>query len=80
MAQVDNEYGLFGTDQEYLQHIRATWRQGLGNGVVIHSTDPASGQYTGRLLPFFLLSFPFFLPPFPPSFLRSFLRSFPSIL
>lgn len=73
MAQVDNEYGLFGTDQEYLQHIRATWRQGLGNGVVIHSTDPASGQYTGRLLPFFL-------PPFPPSFLRSFLRSFPSIL
>ena len=44
MAQVDNEYGLFGTDQEYLQHIRATWRQGLGNGVVIHSTDPASGK------------------------------------
>ena len=41
MAQIDNEYGLFGSDQEYLQHLRATVRAGLGDGVVIHSTDPA---------------------------------------
>ena len=41
MAQVDNEYGLFGTDQAYLQYIRKSWRDGLGEGVVIHSTDPA---------------------------------------
>eukprot|EP00039_Didymoeca_costata_P032588 m.38438 g.38438 ORF g.38438 m.38438 type:complete len:754 (+) comp9436_c0_seq1:413-2674(+) len=42
MAQIDNEYGLFGADPQYLAHLRDFWRQGLGNGVVIHSTDPAS--------------------------------------
>jgi beta-galactosidase len=47
MAQVDNEYGLFGTDQAYLQHLRRSWRQGLGEGVVIHSTDPADAHALG---------------------------------
>ena len=42
MAQLDNEYGLFSNDHEYLERIRDMWRKGLGDGVVIHSTDPAS--------------------------------------
>ena len=42
MAQLDNEYGLFSNDHVYLERIRDMWRKGLGDGVVIHSTDPAS--------------------------------------
>jgi len=47
MAQVDNEYGLFGSDKAYLSFVRDTWRKGLGAGVVIHSTDPSSPAVLG---------------------------------
>ena len=47
MAQVDNEYGIFGGDKQYLAFVRDFWRQGLGDGVVIYSTDPASPQMLG---------------------------------
>ena len=45
MAQVDNEYGLFGDDKAYLSHVRDLWKAGLGDGVVIHSTDPSVCSY-----------------------------------
>ena len=47
MAQIENEYGLFGSDYAYLEHLRDTWRAGLGPGVVIHSTDPPTSKVLG---------------------------------
>ena len=47
MAQIDNEYGLFGSDKEYLAHLRDLWRAGLGDGIVIHSTDPPTALVMG---------------------------------
>ena len=49
MAQIENEYGLFGHDKEYLAHLRDFWRAGLGPGVVIHSTDPPNALDGSRL-------------------------------
>ena len=52
MAQVDNEYGSYGADYAYLAHIRDVWKSGLGEGVVIHSTDQANSQImTGSRIP-----------------------------
>jgi hypothetical protein len=44
MAQLENEYGSYGSDKVYLRRLRDLWRQGLGEGVVIHSTDGPSEQ------------------------------------
>jgi beta-galactosidase GanA len=38
MAQIENEYGSYGSDKVYLAQLRDLWRKGLGDGVVIHST------------------------------------------
>jgi hypothetical protein len=47
MAQIENEYGSYGSDKVYLGQLRDLWRKGLGEGVVIHSTD---GPQTQMLL------------------------------
>ena len=48
MAQIENEYGLYGSDKVYLGQLRDLWRAGLGDGVVIHSTDgPGLGMLLG---------------------------------
>ena len=47
MAQIENEYGLFASEHVYLEQLRDMWRAGLGDGVVIHSTDPASSRVLG---------------------------------
>ena len=47
MAQIENEYGLFASEHSYLEQLRDLWRAGLGEGVVIHSTDPASARVLG---------------------------------
>lgn len=47
MAQIDNEYGYFGHDKAYLEHLRDFWRDNLGDGVVIHSTDPPIPRVLG---------------------------------
>ena len=39
MAQIENEFGSFSSDHAYLVYLRDLWRAGLGDGVVIHSTD-----------------------------------------
>lgn len=44
MAQIENEYGSYGSDKAYLGQLRDIWRKGLGDGVVIHSTDGPSEQ------------------------------------
>ena len=43
-AQIENEYGSYGSDKVYLGQLRDLWRAGLGEGVVIHSTDGPQEQ------------------------------------
>jgi beta-galactosidase len=47
MAQIENEYGIYGSDKAYLAHLRDAWKAGLGDGVVIHSTDPSTPEVLG---------------------------------
>jgi hypothetical protein len=39
MAQVENEYGSYGSDKEYLASLRDLYRSTLGPDIVLHSTD-----------------------------------------
>jgi beta-galactosidase len=39
LVQVENEYGTFGSDKIYLQHLVGVLRQYLGENIVLHSTD-----------------------------------------
>ncbi|KAJ7550724.1 hypothetical protein O6H91_07G114700 [Diphasiastrum complanatum] len=42
MLQVENEYGSFGDDKLYLQHLVAQARYHLGDDVILYTTDGAS--------------------------------------
>ena len=48
-VQVENEFGFVGPNEPYLRHITDTARQGLGNEVVLYSTDPPSVITKGTL-------------------------------
>ena len=48
-AQVENEFGFVGPNEPYLRHIVQTARQGLGDEVVLYSTDPPSVINKGTL-------------------------------
>ncbi|KAH7292374.1 hypothetical protein KP509_29G065200 [Ceratopteris richardii] len=42
MVQVENEFGSFGEDKEYLEHLVNQARLHLGNNIIIYTTDGAS--------------------------------------
>ena len=44
MVQVENEYGSYGCDHDYIDHLVTTFRAVLGSDVVLFSTDGCSSQ------------------------------------
>ena len=46
---MENEFGFVGPNEPYLRHLNDTARNGLGNSVVLYSTDPPSVIDKGTL-------------------------------
>ncbi|XP_024532429.1 beta-galactosidase 8 [Selaginella moellendorffii] len=42
MLQVENEYGSFGSDKQYLHHLVSEAREYLGNEIILYTTDGAT--------------------------------------
>ncbi|MGV3614479.1 MAG: beta-galactosidase [Fimbriimonas sp.] len=52
MAQVENEYGSYGADHEYMAWIRDTMRKGGGYDCLLFTSDgPGQGMLSGGTLP-----------------------------
>ncbi|KAK9816677.1 hypothetical protein WJX72_003581 [[Myrmecia] bisecta] len=49
MVQVENEYGFFGPDPDYIRHLAALAKSALGDEAVIFTTDPPSIIANGTL-------------------------------
>eukprot|EP01137_Pigoraptor_chileana_P021783 Opistho-2@85910 len=48
MAQVENEYGSYGSDKTYLTYLRDSLRKHFGDDVILHSTDgPSDSMLSG---------------------------------
>ncbi len=48
-VQMENEYGDFGADQNYLKHVRAIFRQAGFTDALLFTTNPTKGEKNGSL-------------------------------
>ncbi|MGB7137227.1 MAG: glycoside hydrolase family 35 protein [Acidobacteriaceae bacterium] len=48
-VQMENEYGDFGSDQEYLKHLRAIFQQAGFTDALLFTTNPTRGEKNGSL-------------------------------
>jgi beta-galactosidase len=48
-VQMENEYGDFGSDQEYLQHMRTIFQKAGFTDALLYTTDPTKGEKNGSL-------------------------------
>jgi beta-galactosidase len=48
-VQMENEYGDFGSDQEYLKHLRAIFEQAGFTDALLFTTNPTRGEKNGSL-------------------------------
>jgi len=48
-VQIENEYGDFGSDQEYLKHLREIFLKAGFNDALLFTTNPTRGEKNGSL-------------------------------